>query len=496
MRFGLKREYLSILLLALVVRIIAAVFSQGYGMHDDHFLVIEASASWTEGYDYNHWLPWSQNTQGHPEGHSFTYVGLNYCYFAVMKGIGISDPKILMFVNRLIHALLSMLVVIYGIKITEKLAGISSAKKVGWLLALLWILPFLSVRNLVEVAPIPALMAGVWLCIRERSARDFLWAGLLIGLAVSFRYQIGVFAIGMAAYYFFAQKWKPFLLFCAGVLTTFVITQGLVDYLIWGYPFAEMIAYVEYNLEEGTGYLPNQNYFMYFFVLAGSLLFPLGLVLLTGFFRSWKKYAVLFIPVFLFLIFHTLYPNRQERFILTVLPLFIVLGVTGYALFRESAVRNKIWNISWIAFWVLNIPLLLFASTMYSKKSRVEAMYALYGNSAKNELVLLEGSGSGKVSMLPQFYSGDWTMAMNSYEDTLYPDPKTEYERYDYVVFFDEEKLPQRIKAYKNVWPEMRLVKKCDPSMLDALLRKLNPRNSNEYIEVWATNRKEAHEFH
>ena len=131
MRFGLKREYLSILLLALVVRIIAAVFSQGYGMHDDHFLVIEASASWTEGYDYNHWLPWSQNTQGHPEGHSFTYVGLNYCYFAVMKGIGVSDPEILMLVNRLIHALLSMLVVIYGIKITEKLAGISSTKKGG-----------------------------------------------------------------------------------------------------------------------------------------------------------------------------------------------------------------------------------------------------------------------------------------------------------------------------------------------------------------------------
>ena len=174
----------------------------------------------------------------------------------------------------------------------------------------------------------------------------------------------------------------------------------------------------------------------------------------------------------------------------------MILGVLGYQLFRESALRNKIWNISWIVFWVLNIPLLLFASTMYSKKSRVEAMYALYGNASENEYILLEGSGSGRVSMLPQFYSGDWTMVLRGYEDTLYPNPEAERELYDFVVFFDEEKLPQRIEAYKEIWPDMALVKKCDPSRLDALLRTLNPRNSNEYIEVWATNRKAANEFH
>ena len=49
----------TILFFGLVVRLIAAVFSQGYGMHDDHFLIIEASTSWVYGYDYNGWLPWS-----------------------------------------------------------------------------------------------------------------------------------------------------------------------------------------------------------------------------------------------------------------------------------------------------------------------------------------------------------------------------------------------------------------------------------------------------
>jgi len=51
-------SYKTILISALIIRLIAAIFSQGYGMHDDHFLIVEASASWVDGFDYNHWLPW------------------------------------------------------------------------------------------------------------------------------------------------------------------------------------------------------------------------------------------------------------------------------------------------------------------------------------------------------------------------------------------------------------------------------------------------------
>ena len=48
---------ISILVLAFTVRLIAVIFSQGYLMHDDHFLVIEAAQSWVDGHDYNNWLP-------------------------------------------------------------------------------------------------------------------------------------------------------------------------------------------------------------------------------------------------------------------------------------------------------------------------------------------------------------------------------------------------------------------------------------------------------
>lgn len=489
MKQSVWTDYKLILWTALLLRLLAAIFSQGYGMHDDHFLVIEASGSWVEGYDYNKWLPWNPLNKG-PEGHSFTYVGLNFFFFYLLKLIGIVDPKIMMLLVRIVHALFSMLTVVYGIKITEKLSNRRAAKIVGWLLAALWVMPFLSVRQLFEFTPIPFLMMGIWLLLKdEKRATNFLYAGLLMGLALSFRYQIGVFAIGVAAVYFFQWKWKPFFLFCAGVLAAFVITQGLVDFIIWGYPFAEMMGYVTYNMNEGTKYLPNTNYFMYFYVLIGVLLVPLGLLIFTGFFKVKKEYLILFIPALLFLLFHTWYPNRQERFILTILPVFIILGVMGFEHLKKNGFDSKLWRYSWIVFWILNIPLLVFTTLMYSKKSRVEAMYSIYEPNMHPKNVLMEGTGSNKTSLMPRFYSKDWAGAYLDRTDAGQPLTVAEGMEYDYIFFFDEEKLPERIAEYKTIYPKMKLHQKCYPSTLDVLLRKMNPRNSNEYIEVWKTNR-------
>jgi hypothetical protein len=306
-------------------------------------------------------------------------------------------------------------------------------------------------------------------------------------MAVSFRYQIGVFAIGIATYFFFRWKFKLFMAFSLGVLLIFVLTQGLVDYLIWGYPFAELISYITYNMKEGTAYLPNQNYFMYFLVLTACLFIPMGIVILAGFFKSYKKYAVLFLPTILFIVFHTIYPNRQERFVLSVLPFFIILGVMGYDLWKESKWKLKIWRISMVVFVTLNIPFLIFSITTYSKKSRVESMYYLYKTKSVKSRILLEGSSSQHVSMLPKFYAQDWQISFTSRIDSTQSLLEDSSLNYDYIYFFDEKNLSERIKAYKSIYPKMTLAMKCFPSSIDVVLRELNPRNSNEYIEIWKT---------
>jgi len=483
-------SYKTILFAALIVRLIAAIFSQGYGMHDDHFLIIEASKSWVGGYDYNNWLPWSPGNQGHPEGHSFTYVGLNFIFFYILKFIGITDPKILMLINRLIHGLFSLLVVHFGFKITERLSNRQNAVTVGWLLALTTVIPFMSVRNLVEMTSIPFLMWGVWLIVSKGTIKSIFYAGMLIGLAVSFRYQIAVFTFGVGLYYLLKKQWIELILLGLGSFVTFAITQGLVDFLIWGYPFAEFIGYATYNMKEGTQYLPNSNYLMYLWVLMGVLLVPLGILIAIGFFKSAKKYWLLFLPTLFFFLFHTVYPNRQERFILTILPFFIILGVMGLEKWREKEKFQKFWRGSIIAFWILNIPLMLVLTFHYSKKSRVEAMYSLYGNGMENERILLEGSRQTKPSQMPKFYADSWHCGFRDRIEPTQLLTVNEGENFDYIFFFGKDDLNERIKEYKSLYPNLALVKKCEPSFLDNVAREINPRNSNQYIEVWKTNVK------
>ena len=83
-----ERPLFLILLVAAVLRITTAIFSEGYLMHDDHFWVVEAAASWSEGEDYNNWLPWSQEKLGlDPKPHyaNIFYASLHYYYFEITR---------------------------------------------------------------------------------------------------------------------------------------------------------------------------------------------------------------------------------------------------------------------------------------------------------------------------------------------------------------------------------------------------------------------------
>ena len=165
-----ERPLLLILLAAIFFRLIAVIFSKGYGMHDDHFLIIEAAQSWVDGLDYNNWLP-KNNVDGIPEGHSFFYVGIHYILFSIMNFFKIIDPQTKMFIIRILHAAFSLIVVSLGFKITRKLSNQDNAKIVGLLLAILYMMPWLSVRNLVEIVCIPFLMIGVWMIMNYKEKK-------------------------------------------------------------------------------------------------------------------------------------------------------------------------------------------------------------------------------------------------------------------------------------------------------------------------------------
>ncbi|HMT30538.1 MAG TPA: glycosyltransferase family 39 protein, partial [Bacteroidia bacterium] len=312
------------LLLGLFLRLLAAVFSKGFGMHDDHFLVIEVAQSWADGTDYNNWLPGSGNTQ--PSGHSFFYCGLHFVFFKMLQFLGIYNPEVKMILVRVVHAFLSLFTIWFGFKITARLSNENAAGKAALLLAVLWFMPFLSVRNLVEVVCIPFLAASTWYAMdasnRNNPVEWFLVSGLIGGMAVCIRFQSLFFIAGIGLAFLITGKWRDMFYFGLGTLVSFGLIQGIVDTVIWGKPFVEFMAYVQYNLDNAYNYIQNAWY-NYLLLILGLLIPPVSFFLFGGMFINFRKNLIVLLPILLFLIFHSYFPNKQERFILSIIP-FIV----------------------------------------------------------------------------------------------------------------------------------------------------------------------------
>jgi len=482
------------LLAAMVVRLLAVLFSKGFGMLDDHFLVIEAAQSWVDGTDYNNWLPKAGQDVPTPSGHSFFYPGIHYLLLKGMQSMGILDPQVKMVFIRLLHALYSMITVYYGYKIAEKLTNKQVAWQVGWLLGLLWFWPFLCVRNLVEVACIPMLVLATWIAVKDdRSTfKKYLLIGILLGVAFNIRFQSVLFAGGFGLALLFGRKWIGAIGCMAGWLLCAVTVQGSIDMFIWNHPFVEFIEYVRYNLENAETY-GKQPWYNYLLLLSGILIPPISLFLLFGFFTGFRRYLILFLPSLVFLAFHSYFPNKQERFILPIIPFVIILGSISWHQFTGKSDfwinRERLMRGCWIFFWVLNSIPLLVVSVSYSKKNRVEAMSYLRLQGDVTNL-LIEDSNSDSFIMSPKFYLGKWIrdfgITKTISADSIYQEYKNNPAglQPNYVLFFQEKNIVERlIRVKKN--HDLQYMTTVSPSFIDQLMHRLNPRNVNQTTYIF-----------
>ncbi|HSY76687.1 MAG TPA: glycosyltransferase family 39 protein [Bacteroidia bacterium] len=492
-----KHPLAIIILSALFFRVIAVIFSKGYGFHDDHFLVIEPTQSWVDGYDYNNWLPQNSGKQCAPEGPSMFYPGIHYLIFLYLKWRGVLDPENKMYIIRALHAVYSLIVVIYGYKIAKHYGGDKVAKQAGLLLAVYWFIPMLSVHNLVEMVCIPPLIVATWLMINPESNQKtstYFWVGVLCAIACNIRFQSALFVGGMGLLMLFNKKWKFTLLISLGFILVFCLFQGGIDMLIWHHPFAEFSEYIRYNIVNAHNYIigPWYNYFL---LVGGMLLPPVGLFLIFGFGRSFRKYPILFWPSFLFFLFHSFFPNKQERFILPIVPFVIILGCIGWA---EFVAKSKYWQGHqkllkgcWTFFWVINIILLPVISTTYTKKNRVESM-AYLGHQKDLQAIMIEESIHDDFVLPPKFYIGHnshivgVTSGHNLYHAYMeYKDDTNRMVHPNYVVFFDQEKIDQRVSDFKKMFPNATYETTISPSFIDKVMTFLNPVNRNQTTYIY-----------
>lgn len=488
-----QRPLFWLTLIALVPRLLAAFFSGGYFAHDDHFLMIESAQSWVDGHDYNNWLPWNQSGTPHPTGHMMLYPGFHYLLFKLCAWLGLDDPSWKMVLVRLLHAAWSLIVVRTGYRIALRLSNPGVAWRTGLLLALYFFMPFLAVRNLVETVALPPLMLCAWWLVRgggTPTSKEVVIAGLFAGLAVDLRFQTLFFGCGAGLALLLQRNLRGAVLFGMGLLVPIVLVQGVIDLAIWGRPFAEMTEYVRYNLANSTTYF-DQPWYNYLLVLAAVFIPPFSLAVLFGFFKR-PRPLLIWLPVFCFLFFHSLFPNKQERFILSIVPLVLVLGYTAWESFRERSLwwqrHRGLWRGVLVWTWTVNLLLLVPLTFSYSKRERVEAMLLLRGRAVHG--ILVEDTAEQDPPMLPLFYLGRWDVTQQVLTDPaadirVLAEAPAPGHRADVVLFIGHEDLEARVGRVQAALGPLQLIGRAEPGLLDRVVHWLNPVNRNEVITIY-----------
>jgi len=289
------------------------------------------------------------------------------------------------------------------------------------------------------------------------------------------------------------RKWKePFIHFL-GFFCSFVVVQTAIDLFLWGYPFAELLGYIRTNITDRNSYfvLPWYNYFL---TVGGILLPPVSLFLFYGFFRGWRRWPLLFFPALLFFAFHSWFPNKQERFILPFIPVFVMTGVMGYHRYlvpsKFWANRKKLLRGCWIFFWVINLAGLTGLTVMYTKRAQVEAMYYLSRYPYLQE-VILEDENAG-VPVLPLSYTGKYPDIPD-----LLPNDTTIYQQVQRIAlkpkFFHPQfflltggkNLEKRVALARESFPQLVYETTIEPGFIDILMHRLNPVNKANHIYIF-----------
>lgn len=184
--------------------------------------------------------------------------------------------------------------------------------------------------------------------------RKYLFLGVLAGsLAFCARPQTGIINLVFFLIPLIHRRWAD--LICSSVLgLIFFALAGLPDALIRGEFHYSLKAIFFYNLAHGQAYNP-QPWWFYFpilFLAAG------GLFLFAHYSRAtWQRIWVMrsfWIGIFLFLGVHIIFKNKFERFLIPILPSFLLLTLPLWQELWQSRQKRKIrWGLILVFNFVL-----------------------------------------------------------------------------------------------------------------------------------------------
>lgn len=400
---------------------------------------------------------------------------------AVTRGIGIHDPGVEMLIVRLIHAAYSLLVVFFVYRILERLCGRESAMLGGLLAAAFFAMPVTAVHQLEEsVCQVP-LLATCWWWQRAEDGHQppAGWgalAGAALGTALILRFPLIGFAAAFVVLALFRPAARSTKLAFLGGLAGVIVLQGYSNAVVnqqWWYSFIHRLGAMLHPQQmalESDGY-PSGPPWHYILTLLAALIPPVSILLLAAAVKGARQLSMLGITTLAFLVSHSLIANKQERFLLPILPVLFILIVAGlpWLAGRIAPAYRGMW---WY-FWTVNAALLLVLTFSFAKKDRVAPLLYVYRRHDATGVLVAQFNQTFHV---PGYYLGRPAPALQVVKrgDAVRP-PAAPIQ---YVILYSDTPDTDQAALAAALDKKLTLVKIITPSLADRLAHAINPRHN------------------
>jgi len=482
---------MSVMLVAVALRLVAVLLSKGYMASDDHYETVMVASNWLcRGfYSDEGLLFWGDSSPAainrFPLYTMFLHLIMR-CYY----WLGVETLDTMMYGVRLVHALLSLITVWAVYRIVALVSRSPGwAAIAGLIAAAHGLMPFLSVHCLIEMVGGHFLVAAFYLIYRyndDENQKWLFWAGILTGLAWMIRLQIAAAALPIPFMLWWDNRQiKPAAYYCVGVLVM-VLIAGVADYFVVGSFLRTMLN----QLQTGHGQLYSTIPMLYIAVVFLFLIPPFSAVVLwMGFNKTlWREHRLIIVSIATFILIHSLAPNKQERFMLPIVPLLMavsVLAVWYHFRARGFFSRHKYLFYSVVGVsLIVNMALLGVFTVNYGHKGLVEPMVIAQQMDPKPRVVPI---CTQTFQIYPFDYGGICPIRYHvvfKWSDLEGFVPRQDGSDLFFLYPKSENDLAWHLDSLSNRVGEIKRVFHVGPSVVDRVLHFLNPKY-NPTHEVW-----------
>ena len=214
-------------------------------------------------------------------------------------------------------------------------------------------------------------LAAVWAIRYDfySRAKDLFWGVIFVSMAFVLRQQLGFCALVFILLPIMKKKIRHLVL-AAGVGFVFFMLAGVPDYYIRGKFHFSLLNLTLYNYQHGSDYGRKPITFYPLLIVAMTFLpFLIKKYPPEVWQQSFKRLRTSWIILFLFVFLHSLFPQKWERFMISVIPILLFLVFPYLLYLQQNFAQHKVRLIS---LYGLNGLVFFLASFFPPQKNLIE----------------------------------------------------------------------------------------------------------------------------